>query len=42
MSDIIEQIRNLEVLKENLKAESCNANKPFISLGDCILPLKKP
>lgn len=24
MLDIIEQIRNLEVLKENLKAESCN------------------
>lgn len=38
MSDIIEQIRNLEVLKENLKAESCNANKPFISLGDSPAP----
>lgn len=34
MSEIISEIKNLDLVKENLRTESCTLNKPFITLGD--------
>lgn len=31
---ILDEIGNLELLKENIQADSCIGNKPFITLGD--------